>query len=145
MIDKVLDSGIGGSDAVDVSGLSRRDLLRRGAKVGAVAVWTIPIIQVVSMTPAHAESASQPSSENNPPPLPPPGGGTSPTVKTQTGGVLATGPVSVTNSPPLAFTGSSTGPAALVGAGALAVGAGLVAAAQIARKRDDSAPDDLVE
>jgi hypothetical protein len=55
---------------VPSTGLSRRDLLKRGAVVGATAVWTVPLVQVVSMTPAHADSPSAPPV--NPPPVTPP-------------------------------------------------------------------------
>jgi hypothetical protein len=57
------------SDATS-AGLSRRDLLKRGAVVGATVAWTVPLVQVVSMTPAHADSPSAPPV--NPPPTNPP-------------------------------------------------------------------------
>src|SRR5438128_1821615 len=59
-------------DAVDQVGLSRRALLRRGAAVGAAA-WVVPLVQVVSMTPAHADTPSAPVG------MPEPRGGTVPT------------------------------------------------------------------
>jgi hypothetical protein len=55
-------------DSTAPAGLSRRALLKRGAVVGAAAVWTVPVISAVSMTPAHADSPSAPVG-------PPPGGG----------------------------------------------------------------------
>jgi hypothetical protein len=54
-------------DGARAGGMSRRDLLRRGAVVGATAAWTVPLVQVVSMTPAHADSPSAPPV--NPPPI----------------------------------------------------------------------------
>jgi hypothetical protein len=108
------------SDAVE--GMSRRHLLKRGVQVGAVAAWTIPIVQVVSMTPAHADSTSKPANGSGT------GGKTS--TKTEPTSTTATG---TKPSSDLPFTGASVVPAAVVGAGALAVGAGLMAAT--ARKR----------
>ena len=46
--------GAGGSP------VSRRDALKRGAVIGGTLVWTVPVVQAVSMTAAHAESASAP-------------------------------------------------------------------------------------
>jgi hypothetical protein len=110
------------SDAVE--GMSRRHLLKRGVQVGAVAAWTIPIVQVVSMTPAHADSTSKPASGSGS------GTGGKTTTKTEPSSITATG---TKPSSDLPFTGASVVPAAVVGAGALAVGAGLMAAT--ARKR----------
>jgi LPXTG-motif cell wall-anchored protein len=42
-------------------GLSRRDALKRGLLVGG-ALWVVPAVQVVTMTEAHAETASGPVS-----------------------------------------------------------------------------------
>jgi hypothetical protein len=53
---------------VEPTGVSRRDLLKRGAVVGAGVAWTVPVIQVVSMTPAHADVPSAPAHPNPPPP-----------------------------------------------------------------------------
>ena len=47
-------------DSVQSEGLSRHQVLRRGAVVGATAAWTIPLVPVVSMTPAYAASPSAP-------------------------------------------------------------------------------------
>jgi hypothetical protein len=60
--------------SVERSGLSRRDLLKRGAVVGAGVVWITPLVQVVSLTPAHADSPSAPRvpPTQKPPPNPPP-------------------------------------------------------------------------
>lgn len=53
-------------------GLSRRQMLKRGAVVGATAAWTVPLIQVVSMTPAHADTPSSPVVPPAKPPVVPP-------------------------------------------------------------------------
>lgn len=123
-------------------GLNRRDLLKRGAIVGVAAAWTIPLVQVVAMTPAHAEATS--------------GGGTTSSGGTTSGGgrtiVATSGPIgeSATSSTPTTATTAtsdlaSTGPAvsvttgATAGAAALALGAGTLAAAQIMKKRMDAA------
>lgn len=42
-------------------GVSRRDALKRGLFVGG-ALWVVPAVQVVTMTEAHAETASGPVS-----------------------------------------------------------------------------------
>jgi len=42
-------------------GISRRDALKRGLLVGG-AIWVVPAVQVVTMTEAHAETASGPVS-----------------------------------------------------------------------------------
>ena len=39
-------------------GLSRRDLLKRGAALGGALVWVTPIVQVVGMRPAFAQTVS---------------------------------------------------------------------------------------
>jgi LPXTG-motif cell wall-anchored protein len=41
-------------------GVSRRDALKRGLLVGG-ALWAVPVVQVVTMTEAHAETASGPA------------------------------------------------------------------------------------
>lgn len=105
------------------AGLSRRDMLRRGAVVGAAAVWTVPLVQVVSMTAAHAESPSA-GTTNTPP------------------GTTTSTPGTTTGTPGSTSSLASTGPEVPVagglaaGAAIVAVGAGLVAAA---RKRDNGA------
>lgn len=40
------------------SGLSRRDFLKRGAILGGAVVWATPIVQVVGMRPALAQTTS---------------------------------------------------------------------------------------
>jgi hypothetical protein len=89
--------------------VSRRQALKRGALAGGALVWTVPVVQAVSMTAAHAESASAP-------PAPHRASGGSSTV---TGGSSAAGG----SADQLSFTGT-----ALPVAGAAVVGGGLLAA-----------------
>ena len=59
------------SDSTGSSGsMSRRDVLRRGAVVGGALVWTVPVVQAVSMQAAHAESASAPPRDDKKPKKP---------------------------------------------------------------------------
>jgi hypothetical protein len=55
---------------VDVdNSVSRRQALKRGALVGGALVWTVPLIQVVSLNQSQAEAASAPpGGGHNPPP-----------------------------------------------------------------------------
>lgn len=46
--------------------MNRRDMLKRGAVVGGTLVWTVPVVQSLSLTPAHAESPSAPGNPGNP-------------------------------------------------------------------------------
>lgn len=46
--------GMGSGD-----GLTRRELLRRGLRIGG-AVWAVPVVQILNMSPAHAEGYSNP-------------------------------------------------------------------------------------
>ena len=39
-------------------GISRRDLLKRGAALGGAVVWMTPLVQTVGMGPAFAETVS---------------------------------------------------------------------------------------
>src|SRR6185437_3411951 len=137
-----------------VTGVSRRDLLKKGAVVGVTAAWTIPLVQVVSMTPAHADSPSAPPGPpTNNPPQPP--GSTipvQPTEPTSTSTTQSSAPSSEAigtqsskpqsskpqqaNAPQgstaakLPFTGSNPLPALGVGAAAVALGVGAIAASQ---------------
>jgi hypothetical protein len=113
------------------AGMNRRDLLKRGAIVGAAAVWTVPLVQVVSMTPAHADSTSAPKSAIDP----------SRQSSGQSSGTLDSGH-SVADagaSGELAQTGTAVPivGAAAVGVAALAIGTGLAASAR--RRRADEA------
>ena len=151
---------------VPSTGLSRRDLLKRGAVVGVTAAWTVPLVQVVSMTPAHADSPSAPpvnqppvTRPENPPPLtttaPPP---TRP--KTHSApphhsssahaavAPAASATTSAADSPAtttsvLANTGATypVAPTVGVGAAAIALGAGALTAAHALKKRQESSSD----
>lgn len=153
---------------VPSAGLSRRDLLKRGAVVGAAAAWTVPLVQVVSMTPAHADSPSAPPVNPppvnpppvNPPPANPPLVKTHPPVVPPPAAHHAAAPqhpaaarhaaVPVGSSAPragggstLASTGVSYPVAPTVGAGAaaIALGTGALAAAHALKKRQESSSD----
>lgn len=56
-------------------GLNRRQALTRGALAGGALVWATPLVQVVSLTAAHAESPSAPPAGGGggQPPKQPPG------------------------------------------------------------------------
>lgn len=130
-----------------VTGVSRRDLLKKGAVVGVTAAWTIPLVQVVSMTPAHADSPSAPPGPpTNNPPQPP--GSTIPVQPTEatattpnssaaigTGSSKPNGPQGAVAAQ-LPFTGSNPLPALGVGAAAVALGVGAIAASQLVRDKD---------
>jgi hypothetical protein len=143
------------------SGLSRRDLLKRGAVVGAVA-WTVPLISIVGMSPAHADSLSgttpvtpvQPGKPVVPvePGTPPQTGleaanGTTPVkagpaknVARPASAIGAGGQTAPTVSAlPNTGTPIPAKPAAIIGAGAVAIGAGLVAASRINHRDGDEA------
>jgi hypothetical protein len=49
---------MGNDESTPQTGLSRRDLLRRGAVVGGTLVWAVPAMEVLSLTSAHATSPS---------------------------------------------------------------------------------------
>jgi len=102
--------------------MTRRDALKKGAIVTAAAAWTVPLVQMVSMTPAHAESPS--------------GAGARPMSHGASVGDPNTTPVAADASKPgssLAFTGSNITPTVLAGTATAVAGAGLVAASR--RKR----------
>lgn len=40
------------------SGLTRRQLLKRGAALGGALVWTTPVVQVIGLNPAFAQATS---------------------------------------------------------------------------------------
>lgn len=64
------------------SGVSRRQMLKRGALTSAVLVWTVPVIEVVGLSPAHAETASAPPPPHGQPPTVNPPTGKMPPSKT---------------------------------------------------------------
>lgn len=147
------------SQADTVPGVSRRDLLKRGAVVGVAAAWTIPLVQVVSMTPAHADSPSAPPGPptNNPPPPPqttipvtPPESSsndgssqakTSTAHPTKSKSETVAGGSNTVSTSTLPFTGSNTMPVIGIGAAAVALGVGAVAASQLGRKSDEPVAD----
>jgi LPXTG-motif cell wall-anchored protein len=116
------------TDAIDdAQGINRRSLLKRGAVIGATAVWTIPVVQAVSVTPAHADTTSAPPTarHDSPPPV--------------VSGSNAGNGSTVASGGALASTGEQAVAGVAIGAAALAVGAGLVAAAK--RKKDNEERD----
>lgn len=86
-------------------------MLKSGAAIGGL-VWAVPVVQAVSMTPAHAATTSAPPSAVK---------GTSGEV-TQAGGDAGQST--------LPRTGADVGPIAAVGAGAVVLGGAVVAAAR---------------
>ncbi len=50
----------GGTGALDLSGLTRRDALKRGAIIGGVALWLTPAIEILGVGRRHAQAASGP-------------------------------------------------------------------------------------
>lgn len=48
-----------GHDIDKADGLTRRELLHRGLRIGG-AVWAIPVIQILNMAPAGATGNSHP-------------------------------------------------------------------------------------
>jgi hypothetical protein len=128
-----------GREVDEPNGVSRRDVLRRGAIVGAAAVWTVPLVQVVSMTAAHADSPSAPVTRTTT--------GVEAASDTRPNSVNATGtqpasggtPSGGTASGSLPFTGNDVPViGTIAGVAALAVGAGLVAATR--KHGDDAEP-----
>ncbi len=97
-------------------GITRREALKRGALVGGAVAWSIPAIQLIAMTSAHAERPS-----GSTPPAKPPG--------------QVLGEKTTSSGGKLPFTGSDVGGMAAVGTGALAVGAGLTATAIYGARR----------
>lgn len=141
-------------------GVSRRDLLKRGAVVGVAAAWTVPLVQVVSMTPAHADTPSAPpTAPTNAPPTPETTAPTSaidPATSSAIDGVFTTRPYAATTTggsaavaganisgtsstlstkSALAYTGANTMPTIGIGAAAIALGVGAVAASQVGKSK----------
>jgi cytoskeletal protein RodZ len=130
-------------------GLSRRDMLKRGAVIGGL-VWTVPAIQAVTMSSASAAEPSTgvgPHQGHRPHPKPNTPPGTQSNSRVTSRSVSnATSSTSVSNasasgvSPSagmLPHTGSDIpiGPTAAVGAGLVAAG---VAATVAARRRAEA-------
>jgi hypothetical protein len=111
-------------------GVSRRTMLKRGATVGVATAWVVPIVQAVSMTPAHADTASAPAVPHQPQGVAakPPSGIDAQRVQRDSPGPLAeTGP------------GIPLVPAIAVGAGAVVLGVGAIA---LGATRRSSEPDE---
>lgn len=105
---------------VTQANVSRRAMLKHGAVAGGL-VWSVPLLQAVSMTPAHAATTSAPAH-----------------VK---GTKLSTSSTTSTSAQNAALprTGADVAPVLAVGAGAVAVGAAaLVAARQLTSPTEDS-------
>jgi hypothetical protein len=93
-------------------GLSRRQVLRAGAVVGAGMLWVAPVVSGLGLTAAHADSTSgttsppppnsPPPPPNSPPPPPPPP--SSPPSSPPPAGVQ---PVTLTTSPPQGVLGET--------------------------------------
>jgi hypothetical protein len=147
------DDAVGANDVDPTTGLSRRSMLKRTAVVGVAAAWSVPLVSAISMTSAHADSASSPG-------VPPGGGGgqtipsdtptpststptTAPTtaITTASSATHATTETNNSDTGALAFTGVDMpiGPTIAAGAAAIAVGAGILAASR-ATKSDDGSP-----
>jgi hypothetical protein len=136
------------------SGISRRDVLKRGAIAGSAVLWAVPAIQVIGLGASHAEAASGGGSTT-----PPPGGGKTTSPPTVTNSTPPPGPqvlpqsyttpepaptvkgISFEQPPPKANPPVATLPftgAAVPVTGAVVLGAGLVAtgaAAVVATRR----------
>ena len=104
----------------DRQAVTRRQALKRGAVVGGALVWTVPAIQAVSLTAAHADSPSAPPTHRSRPPAASAGGTGSPVV----GSLPNTG------------TSLPVGPAVAIAAGMIATGA----VAGVAARRAVTAP-----
>jgi LPXTG-motif cell wall-anchored protein len=123
------------TEAMDgADGIDRRALLKRGAVIGATAAWTIPIVQAISVTPAHADTTSAPPTKTAD--VPPVQGGLRPSSTTRSSG----GPTAIKNDGALASTGEQAVAGVAIGAAALAVGAGLVAGAKRKKHNEDTQP-----
>lgn len=117
--------------------LNRRELIKRGAIVGGTLAWTVPVVQTLSLTPAHAESPSAPGNPvpNNPLPNNP-----APAAQPK--------PAPAAGGPGLAQTGATIPllGAVAVGAAAVAVGAAVVATTRsTAPEASGPAPDGSAE
>ncbi|MCW2540859.1 MAG: hypothetical protein JWN95_2584 [Frankiales bacterium] len=114
-----------------IDGLSRRTLLKRGAVAGAAVAWTVPLVSVLSMTPAHAESPSAPPASSN-------SGTRGPNIGVDAASQqVAAAPASGTNAGGLASTGSDVSIVTAAGIAATVLGAGAIAASKMRAKRDD--------
>jgi hypothetical protein len=160
-----------GTEPGGSGGISRRQVLRAGAVVGAGLLWVAPVVSGLGLTAAHADSTSgttSPPPPNSPPPNspPPPPNSPPPPPNSPPNSPPVGQPVGLT-SPPAAVLGeqftqpqaSAVVPAAvlpftgaamplktatLIGAGLIATGAAAVTASRLREQPAESsaAPTD---
>lgn len=129
--------GTGTPAATGGSAINRRDMLRRGALVGGALVWTVPVVQSLSLTPAHAESPSAPGNPGNPGnPNVPAGPGNPPQAGAPQAG-SPQGSAAQATAGGLAETGAGVPVLGAVAIGAAAVAAGAAAIAITRRPAED--------
>lgn len=108
--------------STEPQGVSRRAMLKSGAAVGGL-VWSVPLLQAVSMTPAHAATTSAPASVQG--------------IKASAGTDIAA------EGRALPRTGTDAAPVAAIGVGAVALGAvAVVAARKLISPDEDGAAND---
>jgi LPXTG-motif cell wall-anchored protein len=118
------------------SGLTRREALRRGAFLGAGAVWTIPTVRTLTMSSTYAavpsggvEPEETPPPEDNGPPPP------------EVGGIQVTNPRTNQVQDQLPLTGIDAAQTAMIGSGMVAAGAALLRASRRQRQSAPPQPD----
>jgi hypothetical protein len=112
------------------SGLTRREALRRGAFLGAGAVWTIPTVRTLTMSSNYA---AVPSGGVEPEETRPPQDDGQPVV----GGIQVTNPGTNQVQDQLPLTGIDVAQTAVIGSGMVAAGAALLRAS---RRRRQTSP-----
>jgi LPXTG-motif cell wall-anchored protein len=93
---------------------SRRQAIKGVVGVGAVA-WTVPTLQMVSMTAAHADSPSVPGTPSVPPSTETPPQTTPPAVQTTPPATTTTPPATTTTAPEVSVATPSTTPSQVLG------------------------------
>ena len=101
--------------------MTRRQALKRGAVVGGALAWTVPAVQAVSMTSAHADAASAP---------PVRAGSVQPVSEGGMAPALSSGELSSTGTPVVATVAVGTG--LLIGGAAITAAVKAQAAAGLA-------------
>lgn len=101
--------------------MTRRQALKRGAVVGGALAWTVPAVQAISMTSAHADAASAP---------PVRAGSVQPVSEGDMAPALSSGELSSTGTPVVATAAVGTG--LLVGGAAITAAVKAQAAAGLA-------------
>lgn len=114
----------------EADGVSRRDAIKRGLVVGGAVAWTVPTIQALGMSAAHAD---EPSTTTVKPPREAPRGHVPPAAVTPG---QSAGPA--TEPDTLAKTGSDIPVAGIAATAAGAIGAGAVIL-KATRRREDEA------